>query len=183
MNDFWSRLTASQKYYLSGGIAFIAAVLFFQFGISPLWATYRKTIHAIAASERALEQMKVLGREYGTLKQRADAVQRVLPGRARGFSLPAYLEKKTGEIQLSPHVKYMNPAKGATTGPFEETNVEMRLDSITTAQLSDFLQEVESPKDLITIGRVSIRKMKESPEYLTATLQIRTYQPVRPGDR
>jgi general secretion pathway protein M len=183
MKEFWKTLTESQKYYLTGGAAFVAMVLVFQFALSPLWDVRKRTINAIAVNEKALEQMTVLGQEYGILKIRAEAVQRVLSGRSEGFSLFSYLEKKAGEIQLKPHIKSINPLKGVAAGSFEESSVEMRLDSITMKQLTDFLHRVESPKDFIKIRKISINKMRESPEYLTATLQVLTYQPFRPGSR
>ncbi|MFH1081087.1 MAG: type II secretion system protein GspM [Pseudomonadota bacterium] len=181
MREFWNTLTASQKYYVAGGAAFVVMVLVFQFVVSPLWDARKRTINAIAANEKVLKQMTVLGQEYGTLKIRAEAVQRVLSGRSDGFSLFSYLEKKAGEIQLKPHINYINPAKGVATGSFEESSVEMRLDSITMKQLTDFLYRVESPKDFIKIRKISINKMKEAPNYLTATLQVLTYQPAKPG--
>lgn len=183
MKEFWNTLTASQRYYLIGGAAFVILVLVFQFVVSPLWDARKRTINAIAANEKALQQMSVLGREYGILKIRAEAVQRVLSSRSEGFSLFSHLEKKAGEIQLKPHIKYINPIKGMAAGSFEESSVEMRLDSITMKQLTDFLYRVESPKDLIKITKISINKMRESPEYLTATLQVLTYQPSKPGSR
>jgi general secretion pathway protein M len=183
MKELWNTLTASQKYYLTGGAAFVVMVLVFQFVISPLWEARKRTINAIAASEKALAQMTVIGQEYSILKMRTEAVQRALSGRSEGFSLFSYLEKKAGDIQLKPHIKYMNPLKGVTAGSFEESSVEMKLDSITMQQLTDFLHGVESPKDFIKISKISINKMRESPEYLTATLQVLTYQPYRPVSR
>jgi hypothetical protein len=183
MKESWNTLTESQKYYLTGGAAFVVMVLSFQFVVSPLWDVRKRTISAIATNEKVLKQMTVLGQEYGILKLRAEAVQRVLSSRPEGFSLFSHMEKKAGEIQLKPHIKYINPLKGAAAGSFEESSVEMRLDSITMKQLTDFLHRVESPKDFIKISKISISKMRESPEYLTATLQVLTYQPSRPGSR
>jgi hypothetical protein len=183
MKEFWNTLTGSQKYYLTGGAAFVVLVLAFQLVVSPLWDARKRTINAIATNEKALAQMTLLGQEYGILKIRAEAVQRVLSGRSEGFSLFSHLEKKAGEIQLKPHIKYINPLKGVAAGSFEESSVEMKLDSITMRQLTDFLHRVESPKDFIRISKISISKMRESPEYLTATLQVLTYQPSKPGNR
>ena len=183
MKEFWNKLTGSQKYYLTGGAAFVVMVMAFQFVVSPLWDARKRTINAIAVNEKALKQMTVLGQEYSVLKTRAEAVQRVLSGRSEGFSLFSHLDRKAGEIQLKPHIKYINPMKGVAAGSFEESSVEMKLDSITMKQLTDFLHVAESPKDFIKISKISINKMRESPEYLTVTLQVLTYQPSRPGSR
>jgi hypothetical protein len=41
---------------------------------------------------------------------------------------------------------------------------------------------VEAPAEMIFIGKASIAKMKESPDYLAASLQIFTYQPLSPTE-
>lgn len=183
MKEFWNKLTKSQQYCLMGGAAFVVLALVIQFVIFPLWDTREKTINAIAVNEKVLKEIMVLGAEYGVLKERAEALQRVLSNRSQDFSLFSYMEKKAGEIRLKPRIKYINPVKGITTGAYEESSVEMRLDSITMRQLTDFLYAVESPNDFIRISKISISKMKENPEYLTATMQVLTYQPSRPGSR
>ena len=77
----------------------------------------------------------------------------------------------------------MNPLPSAPAGTYEETAVEMKLDKLTMKQLTDFLYLVESPEEMIRIRRLSLVKMKESPEYLSALIQVSTYQPLSPGSR
>jgi hypothetical protein len=59
--------------------------------------------------------------------------------------------------------------------------VEMRLDRLTMKQLTDFLYLVESREELVRIRKMSVVKMKESPEYLSVLLQVFTYQALPPG--
>lgn len=183
MKEFWNKLTKSKRYYLIGGAAFVAVFLIFQFLIFPLWDTRQKTLNSIKVSEKVLKEMSVLGAEYSILKERSAAVQRVLGSRPQDFTLFSYLEKKAGEIQLKPNIKYINPLKGSVTGAYEESSVEMKLDSMTMKQLTDFLYLAEAPKDFIRVSKISINKMKESPEYLTATIQVTTFQPSKTGTR
>lgn len=183
MKEFWNKLTKSKQYYLIGGAAFVVIFLVFQFLIFPLWDTRQKTLNSIRVNEKVLKEMSILGAEYSVLKERAEAVQRVLANRPQDFTLFSYLEKKAGEIQLKPNIKYINPLKGSVTGAYEESSVEMKLDSMTMKQLTDFLYLAESPKDFIRISKISINKMKESPEYLTATIQVTTFQPSKTGSR
>jgi hypothetical protein len=68
------------------------------------------------------------------------------------------------------------------SGAYEETAVEVRLEKLTMKQLADFLYLVEAPAEMIFIGKASIAKMKESPDYLAASLQIFTYQPLSPTE-
>jgi hypothetical protein len=48
-------------------------------------------------------------------------------------------------------------------------------------QLTDFLYLVESREELVRIRKMSVVKMKESPEYLSVLLQVFTYQALPPG--
>ncbi len=66
----------------------------------------------------------------------------------------------------------MNSSRGTQSTAFEESLIDMKLDKITIKQLTDFLYFAESPADLVTIKRITVDKMKESPEYLSAQLQI-----------
>jgi hypothetical protein len=77
----------------------------------------------------------------------------------------------------------MNPLPSAPVGTYEDTAVEMKMDKLTTKQLTDFLYLVESPEEMIRIRRISLVKMKESPEYLSALIQVFTYQPLSSGSR
>jgi len=183
MMEYWNKLTKSQRYYLMGGATFVAIFLIFQFLIFPLWDTRQKTLNAIRVNERILNDMSVLGAEYGILTERAATIRRVLASRPQDFTLFSYLEKKAGEIQLKPNIKYINPLKATVAGAYEESAVEMKLDTMTMKQVTDFLYVVESPKDLVKVSKISISKMKERPEYLSTVIQVVTYLPVKPGAR
>jgi hypothetical protein len=54
----------------------------------------------------------------------------------------------------------------------------MRLEKITTKQLTDFLYHVEAPAEMVRVKRITVSKMKENPEYLSAGLLIAAYLPV-----
>jgi general secretion pathway protein M len=183
MKEFWDKLTATQKYYVAGGAAFVLVVLMLQLAVIPLWDAKQKLNRSIAVNEKALKDMIALGGEYAVLKQRAEDIQRAQARRPQDFTLFSYLEKKAGETQLKPHIKYMNASKAVAAGAFEESIVEMRLDALTLRQLTDFLHTVESPQDLVRIKKITVAKMKESPEYLTMTMQASTYLPAKPGSR
>jgi hypothetical protein len=79
----------------------------------------------------------------------------------------------------------MSSSRGAQTANYEESLIDMRLDKITIKQLTDFLYYAESTADLIKIKRITVSKMKESPEYLSAQLQLASFQVLsgRPGGR
>jgi general secretion pathway protein M len=183
MKRFWEQLTKSQKYTLISGLVFVAAALLVQFAVFPYFDARQKVIGAIAGSEKTLRELANLGAEYGVLRQRSEEIRRVIERRPPGFTLFSYLEKRAGDAGVKTNIKSMNPLKSAPEGAYEETAVEMRLDKLTMKQLTDFLYLVESREDLVRIRKMSVGKMKESPEYMSVLIQVFTYQPMPPGSR
>jgi general secretion pathway protein M len=183
MRHFWDQLTKSQKYTLTVGLAFAGAVLLVQFAVLPYLEARQNVRSAIAANEKALREIATLGAEYGVLRQRSEEIRRVIERRPPGFALISHLEKRAGDAGVKSNIRSMNPLKSAPTGDYEETAVEMKLDKLTMKQLTDFFYLVESPEEMIRIRRVSLVKMKESPEYLSALIQVFTYQPLSAGGR
>jgi general secretion pathway protein M len=183
MRHFWNQLTKSQKYIVMAGLMFVGAALFIQFAVVPYFEARQKVRSAIVANEKALQELSVLGAEYGVLRQRSEEIKRLIERRPPGFALFSYLEKQAGEAAVKTNIRSMNPLKSSPAGIYEETAVEMKLDKLTMKQLVDFLYRVESPEEMVRIRRASILKMKESPEYLSVLIQVFTYQPLPTGSR
>lgn len=183
MKRFWEQLTKSQRYSVVVGLVFVAAALFVQFAAFPYYDERQKVAGAIAGAEKTLRELAGLSAEYGLLRQRSEEIRRVIERRPPGFALFSYLEKRAGDAGVKTNIRSINPLKSAPEGAYEESAVEMRLDRLTMKQLTDFLYLVESREDLVRIRKMSIGKMKESPEYLSVLIQVFTYQPMAPGGR
>jgi general secretion pathway protein M len=183
MKHFWDQLTKNQKLTVTAGLVFAGAVLLVQFAVVPYFEARLNVRRTIAASEKVLREIAVLGAEYGVIRQRAEEIQRVIQRRPPGFALFSYLEKRAGDAAVKTNIRSMNPLPSVPAGTYEETAVEMKLDKLTMKQLTDFLYLAESPEEMIRVRRLSLVKMKESPEYLSALIQVFTYQPLSPGSR
>jgi general secretion pathway protein M len=183
MKRFWEQLTKSQKQTVIVGLVFAAAAVLVQFAVFPYFDARQKTMGAIAASEKTLRELANLSAEYGILRQRSEEIRRVIERRPPGFALFSYLEKRAADTGVKTNIKSINSLKSAQQGAYEETAVEIRLDKLTMKQLTDFLYRVESREDLVRIRKMSIGKMKESPEYLSVLIQAFTYQPMPAGSR
>jgi general secretion pathway protein M len=183
MRRFWEQLTQSQKYTLLTGLIFVVGALLVQFALFPYFDARQKVRNTISVSEKTLRELATLGAEYGILRQRSEEIRRVIERRPPGFALFSYLEKRAGDAGVKTSIKSINPLKSTPAGAYEETAVEMRLDKLTMKQVTDFLYQVESREDLVRIRKMSIGKMKESPEYLSVLIQVYTYQPLPPGSR
>ena len=66
----------------------------------------------------------------------------------------------------------MKPSETADEGPFKEVLVEMKLQAISLKQLVDFLNFVESPKNVVALKRISIQENKKEEATLDVILQV-----------
>ena len=147
--------------------------------VFPFWDAKEKLTKAIKINQKKLERNKrTLLPSLHSLEAKTAEIKRVIAVHGADFTLFSYLEKKATQANVRERIKYMNSSRGTQSASFEESLIDMKLDKITIKQLTDFLYFAESPADLVRIKKITINKMKESPEYLSAQLQISSFQPM-----
>lgn len=181
MKRFWEQLTKSQKRSLIAGLLFVAGAAILQIIVFPYFDSRKRVEAAIAANEKTLLELASLGREYEVLRRRSEEIRRVIEKRPSDFALFSYLEKKAAEAGLKAHIKSLNPMRPVSAGAYEEISVEIKIDKLTIGQLTNFLYMVESPEQMVRIRKISIDKMKDTPEYLSADIHVFAYQKPAPG--
>lgn len=185
MKKFWDNLGAREKLYILAGMGIAALILLVQFAILPFWEERERVAKAIDAQEKILKEMNAQLTEYRVLRRDMDSIQRVMASRPSDFTLYTFVERKAREAGVRPNVKAINPSRGMSAGTYEETMADVSLEKITLRQLVQFLYQADSPRDAVRIRKLTVRKSLESPEYLTATVQLATYQAAtapRPGN-
>lgn len=126
-------------------------------------------------NKKKLNELAVLDREFGKQQAKIAKIKRVMATRTADYSLFSYVEKKAAQAGIQGNIRSMNSFRGAQTASYEESIVDIKLDKITIRQLTDFLYHAESAADLVRVKRITISKMKESPEYLTAQIQLASF--------
>jgi type II secretory pathway component PulM len=185
MKKFWDNLGAREKLYILAGMGIAALILLVQFAILPFWEERERVAKAIDAQEKILKEMNAQLTEYRVLRRDMDTIQRAMASRPSDFTLYTFVERKAREAGVRPNVKAINPSRGMSAGTYEETMADVSLEKITLRQLVQFLYQADSPRDAVRIRKLTVRKSLESPEYLTATVQLATYQAAtapRPGN-
>jgi len=176
MKKFWERLGAREKRYILAGAGIAIAILLVQFAIVPFWEDRERVAKAIETQEKILNEMNTQLTEYRLLKRDMDSLQRAVESRPPNFTLYSFVERKAREAGVRGNIKSINPSRGMSAGSYEETMADVSLEKITTRQLVQFLYLADSPRDAVRIRKLTVRKSMESPEYLTATVQLATYQ-------
>ena len=173
---FWDKLDKRQRYIIAGAAAFVLVALILELIIFPLWDANAKIRQTLQINQKKLDEVIKLDAEFAGQETKIAKIKKIISTRTADFSLFSYLEKKATQAGVRGNIKYMNSSRGATSATFEESLIDMKLDKITIKQLTDFLYYAESPTDLVRVKKITVSKMKESPEYLSAQIQIASVQ-------
>ncbi len=183
IKTFWNKLDSKQQKLVAGAAIFVCIALILEIAIFPFMEAQKKLEKAIRTHQKNLVQINELSSEFTALEAKTAATKRAVSTHGADFTLFSWLEKKATQAKVRGRIQYMNSSKGTRSSFFEESLVDMKLDTITIKQLNDFLYYTESPEDLVRIKKIAVNKMKENPEYLSAQLQISSLQPLHQEQR
>lgn len=174
----WAQLKLTKRERYAVVICSGAVVLFLvlHFGVLPVFDAQAKIKRSITTNETALNEMLTLSSEYRRLKINSEDIEKVLAGRNKDFALFSFLEQQAGRAGVKAKIKHMKPSTSEITGPYRESSVEMKLDSMTLQQVVHYLYLIESPENLVAIKRISIKQDLSNPEFLTVLIHAITYQ-------
>jgi general secretion pathway protein M len=170
------KLAAREKKLLWAGTACVAIFLVLQFLVFPFFESKKRMERGLKAKEKGLTEITRLSAEYKTYHTASESIGEALAKRKGGFTLFSFLDDAAGKAQVKTHIKYMKPSISVSTGPFKESMVEMKLEALTLEQLVGYLYLVESPTDLVSIKRLSVKENKKEKGYLDAVVQVLTFQ-------
>ncbi len=179
IRDFWNKLGQRDRLVLSAGAALALIIFVVQFALVPYADARKKLSKSIQAQEKTLKEMAALGAEYQVLQRGMETVRNGMARRSPDFTLFSHLEKKATQSGVRSNLKNMQPARAPVSGGYDEASVEIKLEKITLKQLVNFLYSVESPQDLVRVKRLSVRKSSEDPQYLSAVIQVATFEKSR----
>ncbi|MFA5324019.1 MAG: hypothetical protein WC373_15205 [Smithella sp.] len=183
IKTFWNKLDAKQKKLVAGAALFVCIALILEIAIFPFMEGKKKLEKTINTHQKKLAEINELSSEFAKQEAKTAAIKRAIAVHGADFTLFSYLEKKATQANVRGRIKYMNASMGTRSSSFEESLVDMKLDTMTIKQLNDFLYYTESPEDLVRIKKITINKMKETPEYLSVQLQISSLQPLHQEQR
>jgi general secretion pathway protein M len=183
IKTFWNKLDTKQRKLIGGAVIFVFIALILEIAVFPFMDAQKKLDKAISTHQKKLIEINELSSEFAVQEAKTAAIKRAFAMHGADFTLFSYLEKKATQANVRGRIKYMNSSRGTQSPSFEESLVDMKLDTMTIKQLNDFLYYAESPEDLVRIKKITINKMKENPEYLSVQLQISSLQPLNQEQR
>ena len=170
------RLAFREKVVLGLGALLGALILAYTLVVTPYMEKMRVLDRRISQKTTELKEISALSQEYIEIKERMEHLKGKARKRKRGFSLFSHLEGLAGKARIKGNIASMKPQSTPLGEEYRESSVEVKLESITTKQLVDYLFRIENSEAFVRIKRLHVKKRHDNPKYLDATFLVSTYE-------
>ncbi len=170
------RLAFREKVVLGLGALLVVTILTYTLIITPYREKMRILERRIEQKTEELEMISTLSQEYREVKKRIEELKGKAGKRGKSFPLFSHLESLAAKTLIKGNIASMKPQSTPIGEHYKESSVEVKLESITTRQLVDYLFRIENSEGFLRIKRLHLKKRQDNPEYLDATFVVSTYE-------
>ncbi len=170
------RLAFREKVVLGLGALLGVMLLAYTLIITPYREKMRVLDRRITQKTIELKEISTLSQEYLEIRERMEELKGKARKRGKSFSLFSHLESLAGKTLIKGNIASMKPQSTPISGDYKESSVEVKLESITTGQLVDYLFRIEDSEAFLKIKRLHVKKRHDNPKYLDATFLVSTYE-------
>jgi type II secretory pathway component PulM len=182
MRDLWNRLRAffdnlsPRERILTSAVGGLAALGLIYFGVvAPLLATSQNVERRLQVAEQQLDAMTRLRREFDDVDRRLTAVEQRIQGGSRGNLLTTL---ETLARQASVNVESMEPQATPANDRYRETKMELALSGVSLTQTVEYLHQIESAKQVLSVKSLRIRARLDKPELLDVSFTVSSFEPL-----
>ncbi|MEM7411919.1 MAG: type II secretion system protein GspM [Myxococcota bacterium] len=182
MKELWERI---QKAYagLEPRERLLVSIMGGLFAVALLWAGVVNPILSAAdegeqrlvTADQQLRVMQRLRRDYDDVQGRLTDVEERIRSGGRG-NLRTTLE--TLARQATVNIESMEPQASPTHPKYKETKVEVGLRNVTLAQTVNYLHQIESARQALSVKSLRIKTRVENPQYLDVTFTVSSFEPI-----
>lgn len=181
MNELWLRLRGAffgleprERVLVSAAGGLLALALLYLLIIGPLLGAADRREQRLASAGVQARAMEGLRREFDEVQARLAAVEQRIQGGPRG-NLRTTLESLARQATVK--VESMEPQASPSHPAYLETKVEVGLRGVTLAQTVNYLHQIETAPQALSIKSLRIRKRPEQPDLLDVTFTVSSFEP------
>jgi hypothetical protein len=146
------------------------------FGVAvPLLSLGDRATARAEASAQQIEAIVRLRREYDEVQQRLASVEQRIREESRG-NLRTTLE--TLASRASVKVESMEPQASPANDRYRENKVEVELSGATLPQTVNYLYQIESAPQVLSVKSLRIRTRPDKPDLLDVTFTVSSFEPL-----
>jgi len=167
------KITGREKTFLWGGIGFLAALLIYQFAVSPAVKRTKDLNRLIPQKEKELKELRLLRQELDSLREAKAVVLRKIPAGERSLPPLSRLDGWVERSDLRQNVKSIKPSPSPGGAGM---TVDVLMEKAELSRLTRFLYEIQSTPGGVRVARINLKPRYTTPKYLDVSLQMIFYQ-------
>jgi hypothetical protein len=182
MKKLWTRAwtafqnLSSRERLLVGSAGGVLGVGLLCFGlVLPVLSASDRVAARADAAEQQLGALVRLRREYDEVQGRLASVEQRIRSEQRG-NLRTTLE--TLASQSSVKVESMEPQASPANDVYRETKVEVALAGVTLPQTVNYLHQIETAPQVLSVKSLRVRTRQDKPELLDVTFTVSSFEPI-----
>jgi hypothetical protein len=169
------KITGREKTFLVGGACILGVLLVFHLLVYPALKRTRDLERLILQKERDLKELRLLKKEFESLKQARAVMAQKIPVNERTLSPLSRLDNWIERSGLRQNIRSIKPSSATGAGG-EAMTVEVSMEKTDLPHLTRFLYFVQSSPGGLQIARMAIKPRYTTPRQLDVNLQMVFYQ-------
>lgn len=168
------KIKGREKGFLVGGACVLGGLLVFHLVLYPAFKRTQDLERLIPQKERELKEVRLLKKEFESLKQARAVMAQKIPVNERTLSPLSRLDNWVERSGMRQNIRFIKPAPVAKGGG-ETMTIEVSMEKTDLPHLTRFLYFVQSSPGGLQIARMAIKPRYTTPRQLDVNLQMVFY--------
>lgn len=171
-------LTKREKKIISAGAVLLGLFVAFQVFVRPAIGRVRTLRRVLTDKRQVLAELRAKSEEYNVISRELEKVRLEIRRQPEERKILSFVERIQKDCGLMQKVVYMKPSTMVVNDVYEETTIEIKLQSITLDQLIQFLLKIESSELTIGIRTLDIKRGVRDSNLLDTIIQLVSLSPI-----
>ena len=168
------KITGREKAFLYGGAGILGVLLVYYLVFDPAFKRAQDLERLIPQKERDLKEVRLLRKEFESLKQARAIMAQKIPVNERTLSPLSRLDNWIERSGLRQNIRFIKPSPAAKGGG-ETMTIEVSMEKTDLPHLTRFLYFVQFSPGGFQIARMTIKPRYTTPRQLDVNLQMVFY--------
>jgi len=168
-------LSARERLFVmaAGGVLLVFILLVAV--VNPLISASSRASSRVEAAENELRAVQILRSRYDEVDTRMASIEQRIRSGPKGeiFTTLESLARASAVM-----VDSMEPRTSPASDDYRETKVQVILRGVTLAQMVNYLQQIESAPQLLSIKSLRIRTRSDKPELLDVNFTVSSFEAI-----
>ena len=167
-------LSSRERILVSGASAALGVALVYLLVVGPILTAQENAGVRASAAEKQLVAVRGLRAEFDEVNARLSSVEQRIERGPRG-NIFTLLESLASRSAVK--VESMEPQTPLASDRYRETKVEVVLKNVTLGQVVNYLHQIESAEQLLSVKSLRMRTRRDNAQMMDVTFTVSSFEP------